>query len=365
MNRKILDKLIDPKSGKRLSILNLESNNSEEILTGLLIPKGEKYYYPIINGIPRLLIGYKNDVFNKEFSSQINKYIKDKISGKISKSERKNISIFSIHWLNINSLDLNGFSVWGVSGKQIVRDVLRIFNMKPKSWGGKWVLDAGCGNGIAAIGLSRSGAEIVAMDITEGVDRCKLFCSKNNINYKDIHFIQASVEHPPFKKKVFDAIYTNGVLHHTPSTRRSFIELTKTLKIGGKFYLWVYIKPRDLYSKTVYSINTIIRKLLKPFGERGVYLFSRFWVYPMRGYHHLRKIIGLGDPFYLKLSKRSHILVIYDHFAIAYDWHHTYEEVFGWFEECGFFYRSIPGIGTTLDLDYKTHYVSVVGIKQD
>ena len=83
----------------------------------------------------------------------------------------------------------------------------------------------------------------------------------------------------------------------------------------------------------------------------------------MQAYHRLMKTIGLGNPFYEHLSIRSHLLVIYDHFAVRYDWHHTYEEVFEWFNELGFFYKVIPGLGATSA--YKDEGVSVIGIKHN
>lgn len=362
MQKKLLKILCDPKTGKKLQITIIQKEG-DNILTGILYAKGSKSFYPIINGIPRLLVGYKNHLFNIQFSSQIKKIIKNKSQQKISLSEQKNIATFSQHWLKIHSFDKNGFSVWGVSGKQIIEDVLRIFSIKANSWNDKLVLDAGCGHGIASIALLKSGADVIAMDITKGVDQCKQYVTQKKIDKKNkLHLIQASIEHPCFNPEVFDAIYSNGVLHHTPSTKASFLKLSKLLKPNGKFYIWLYIKPKDLYSKIVYGINTVIRNFLRPFGPKGVLVFSKYWVHLMQLYHKSRKAIGLGDPYYLKLSLQDHLLEIYDHFAVRYDWHHTYEEVYNWYEEENYFFRPTLGINTTPD--YKNHGVSVIGIKQ-
>jgi 2-polyprenyl-3-methyl-5-hydroxy-6-metoxy-1,4-benzoquinol methylase len=360
--QKFLTILRDPTNGEKLQLMTFQKRG-RDIESGILFSKKGTHFYPIINGIPRLLIGYKNELFNTQFSAQIKKAFSKRGHSQISTSEQKNINTFSQHWLNLHSFNSNGFTVWGISGKQIARDVLRIFGMKPNTWKNKWVLDAGCGHGIASMALLKSGANVVGLDITEGVDQCRAFVEKKKLdpNHR-LNLVQASIEHLPFAPEIFDAIYSNGVLHHTPSTKKSFVNLAKLLKKNGLYFVWFYIKPVDLYSKIVYSINTIIRGLLRPFGNQGVHTFSRYWVHLMQLYHRLRKLIGLGDPYYLKLSVKDHLLEIYDHFAIAYDWHHSYEEVYEWYDEQGFFFRPILGISTSAD--YKKHGVSVIGIKQ-
>ncbi len=361
MQQYLLPLLRDPVTRETLKLVIFQKIKGE-IETGILFSKNGKAFYPIINGIPRLLIGYKNELFNKKFKAQINKAFHKKSKVLISVSEQKNINTFSQHWLKIHSFDSNGFSVWGISGKQIQSDIFRIFSIKNNSWKGKFVLDAGCGHGIASISLLKSGANVIAMDITEGVDQSKQFVDKKKLNNTNkLQYVQASIEHPCFAPEIFDAIYTNGVLHHTPSTKQSFLNLSQLLKLNGKYYIWLYIKPIDLYSKIVYGINTFIRELLRPFGPKGVLVFSRYWVYLMQLYHKIRKLIGLGDPYYTKLSVQDHLLEIYDHFAIQYDWHHTYAEVYEWYEEAGYYFKPVWGISTRTD--YKKHGVSVIGIK--
>ena len=140
------------------------------------------------------------------------------------------------------------------------------------------------------------------------------------------------------------------------------LKLSELVKQGGKFYIWLYIRPKTLYTRFVYAINSLIRVFLRRLSPDGVYIFSQIWIYPMRFYHRLRGMMVVGDPYFLRLSKRDHLLELYDHFAIAYDWHHTYKEVFGWFKDSGYIPKAIKGINSTKD--YKTHGVSVVGIKR-
>lgn len=365
--RKILLTLIsDPKTYKPLTLHILKSKgqgNVEDVVSGILISPGEKYYYPIINGIPRLLIGFRNLQFEKKYQRKIHTIIKNVSFPSTVKYETVNIETFSRHWNKLHSYHIEGLSAWGVKGEQIIKDIKRIFHLGSSSLRDKWVLDAGCGNGVTSIAFLKTKAQVVAMDITSGVDACAAFCEKKNVEGKErIHFIQGSVEHPPFKENVFDIIYSNGVLHHTSSTKNSLKKLTPLVKTGGKFYVWLYVKNRSLYNRTVYTINRIIRYVLSPFGSRGIYTFSYMWVFLMRIFHTFRNFLNVGDPFYLNLHAREHRLIIYDQFAIKFDWHHTYEEVIKWFREEKFSAHAIPGIDAPAN--FKDHGVSIVGTKQ-
>ena len=44
----------------------------------------------------------------------------------------------------------------------------------------------------------------------------------------------------PFAQQTFDAIFSEGVLHHTPSTERAFKSLVPLLKPGGEIMIYVY-----------------------------------------------------------------------------------------------------------------------------
>ena len=58
----------------------------------------------------------------------------------------------------------------------------------------------------------------------------------------NVHFLQADLRQLPFKRKFFDYIYSDQVLHHTKNTGTSFKYLTKFLTGSGHISIYVYNK---------------------------------------------------------------------------------------------------------------------------
>jgi len=56
----------------------------------------------------------------------------------------------------------------------------------------------------------------------------------------NIDIVQAYIMKLPFKDKTFDVIFSIGVLHHTPDTKRAFQCLPKLLRDSGEIAIWVY-----------------------------------------------------------------------------------------------------------------------------
>ena len=60
--------------------------------------------------------------------------------------------------------------------------------------------------------------------------------------HPNIHIIQADIMNLPFRRRVFDLIFSEGVLHHTPHTQSAFNSLLKHLAPGGEMAFYVYQK---------------------------------------------------------------------------------------------------------------------------
>jgi ubiquinone/menaquinone biosynthesis C-methylase UbiE len=54
------------------------------------------------------------------------------------------------------------------------------------------------------------------------------------------HFVQADAMQLPFPDSTFDAIVSEGVLHHTPSTQKAIESGARVLAPGGEFHFYVY-----------------------------------------------------------------------------------------------------------------------------
>ena len=101
------------------------------------------------------------------------------------------------------------------------------------------VLDAGCGAGLSAnalFGSRMDSIKYIGVDISRAVDEAnRLFLSKGYGNYI---LVQGDLNNIPLKEKV-DVIFSEGVLHHTDSTRSAIINLSRYLNRGGILLLCI------------------------------------------------------------------------------------------------------------------------------
>src|SRR5260370_31004641 len=113
---------------------------------------------------------------------------------------------------------------------------------QPKEcWSDLTVLDAGCGNGTLSAAAARAGAYVVGIDYSTSVERAEQHKAEfAGGNAPRIQYVQGDVQHPPFAPGVFDVVYSDGVLHHTDDTKRSFDALSRVVKPGGRMFVWLY-----------------------------------------------------------------------------------------------------------------------------
>ena len=103
----------------------------------------------------------------------------------------------------------------------------------------KNILEAGTGVGNTAFLLSlNKKSQIFAIDVSDSIE----FAYKKYGTIQNIHFIQSDIQQMPFKKKFFNFILSDQVLHHTNNTQKSFKILTKYLQKKGVISIYIYNK---------------------------------------------------------------------------------------------------------------------------
>lgn len=103
------------------------------------------------------------------------------------------------------------------------------------------VLDLGCGAGSASWPWLRSPAWTghamwVGVDISDSIDVAAELLGE----FANTHFVQADALGLPFPAGTFDVVLSEGVLHHTPSTRTAIAAAARALRQGGELYFYVY-----------------------------------------------------------------------------------------------------------------------------
>jgi len=97
---------------------------------------------------------------------------------------------------------------------------------------GKQVLDAGCGNGYLSRLLSKKGAKVTGVDVSEkAIDLAKAAVSETQgIEY----YVRSLCDLSIFKKNTFDFVVSNIVLCDLQDLKRVILEIRRVLKINGK-----------------------------------------------------------------------------------------------------------------------------------
>jgi ubiquinone/menaquinone biosynthesis C-methylase UbiE len=127
-------------------------------------------------------------------------------------------------------------------------------------WRGRDVLEVGCGLGTEAVRFARAGARYTGVDLTE-----------RSIQLVSRRFEQeglcaalrvADAEALPFDDESFDAVYSHGVLHHTPDTQKAIDEVYRVLRPGGTAMVMLYHKHSYNYYVNIMTLRRLGIRLL-------------------------------------------------------------------------------------------------------
>ena len=103
---------------------------------------------------------------------------------------------------------------------------------------GERVLEIGGGMGTDLSQFAQHGALVTDIDLSSG----HLALAQENFRLRGLkgEFVLHDAESLVFDDNAFDVVYSNGVLHHTPNTRRVVEEIRRVLKPGGRAIIMMY-----------------------------------------------------------------------------------------------------------------------------
>ena len=108
------------------------------------------------------------------------------------------------------------------------------------------LLDAGCGSGYSSellFGPYLHRVRYVGADISRAVDvAARKFSGAGLLGA----FVQADLMRLPFPDLAFDIVFSEGVLHHTPSTQAALGAIAKKVRRGGIVAFYVYARKSPI-----------------------------------------------------------------------------------------------------------------------
>jgi SAM-dependent methyltransferase len=302
----------------------------ERIVSGTLV--GQSGSYPIQDGIPRF-------------------------TARSDAGQAQTEESFAYKWTNLEGFGSGGMqekvSSWileryGFESGMTMRDY---FSRRER------ILDAGCGAGLAtstwlAPGWRRGESEFVGVDISAAIDTARERLGE----IEGTSFVQADILALPFPPATFDLVFSEGVLHHTPSTESAFKALTRLLRPGGEIMIYVYrrkaparefvddyvreqiadlppeeawdrLRPLTRLGQALSELDTVVEvpEDVELLGiPKGAYDVQRLV------YWHFAKLFWNAE---MTFEENNH--VNFDWYHPRYAHRHTEEEVRGWFAECG------------------------------
>ena len=142
---------------------------------------------------------------------------------------------------------------------RLLRQRLERNEIAPQNWEGGRLLDAGCGGGRYTVAwrMLRAG-HVVGVDVSEvGVGDARERVRQAGID--GVEFETGDVLDLPFDADSFDAVFSNGVLHHTVDWRRGIREVVRVLKPGGFGWLYLIEKPGGFFWDLIEFLREIMR----------------------------------------------------------------------------------------------------------
>jgi uncharacterized protein YbaR (Trm112 family)/SAM-dependent methyltransferase len=329
---------LSPEQRERLRELEIDPKEATSaVKEGVLYSKESGKWFPITNYTPIML----------DFPTDLHREFKERHQGKTDIFEKYGMAdgkpregelfvqkSFTREWDLLNN---DGIS-FGYTSEQRDEYVNLEFNWPPqvKEQRPLKILEVGAGSGFETLSLER-----VTRGVIFGFDLNLALVRKGHLLYANpfINTAIASAFRLPLIPRTFQVVYSNGVLHHTYSTKEAFDAVEKFRREDGVICIWVYAYEdytHGVKAQAVYLVESLtqarVARLPTFLQNLVVKLLTRHMHYKYR------KTRSLGhEKWALKDSEHA----VRDRWTPLYAHRHSFKEVITWFQEKGFRYQLI------------------------
>jgi ubiquinone/menaquinone biosynthesis C-methylase UbiE/uncharacterized protein YbaR (Trm112 family) len=275
-----------------------------EINEGLLFSE-TGFVFPIINGIPRMLLESIYDYADflkkhlpgyEKLKDSLEANNKDVLSYCVTKNKKTKAS-FEFEWSFLNAdkkdrvwhEDTSGLS--SVFSKEVGEPI--------EYFTGKKIIDVGCGSGFMTSAIAGVSRLAIGVELSRSVENAFINNKTHNAWY-----IQGDLQFLPFQELTFDVLYSSGVIHHTNDTEQSLSLIETVLKNNGKICLWLYHPQKS----KIHNFILFLRKFTKRMPLKLCFVFLTVFVFPFT--YLIKRIKNKKAPNY-----REEIIDLLDGFT--------------------------------------------------
>lgn len=309
----------------KIDIINIQERTFNDgtlnVITEAILFSDENWFYPVINGIPRLAIDsfldyeqfLRKNLSNYEERKQqlLNQY--GSIIQSVRHQNKKTKTAFTKEWSFYN---FEEDKTWNADASGMIERFLKETDETFNSLKEKIIFDAGCGNGRLNILLGENNIRNIGIDLSSHVDKCH---ERNN--WTQTAFIEGDIQFPPVLFQGFDIVHCSGVLIHTKNPELSFSCIEPLTKNNGKLSVWLY-HPRK---NRLHNFFNIIREFTSKLPINIQLLFYSISIFPIS--YLVKRMKGNRQ------NKREMMLQIFDWFSPEFRWEVQLEEGITWFSK--------------------------------
>ena len=238
MKKEVL-KYVTVNSSEDTLELTIFEEKEGHVIEGVLLRK-DGYWYPILQGVPTFLEGELRPDFSQFRDKHGLTSIPEDCGSTEQCSQRLTNITFSDKWRRFRNygMELSHQKFlfdWYCKklGLENVTELKRFYRKRDM------ILEVGPGSGFNSRFMAEHAkGQVIAADISDAA----YTTFENTHDLPNCHVIQADLMNLPLPDMMFDFIMADGVLHHTPDTKKAVSALYRKLKPGGQFFFHVYKK---------------------------------------------------------------------------------------------------------------------------
>lgn len=249
--------------------------------------------YPVIDGIPRLLLG---DARSAVVRRRADWFASDGSRGALGRG-----------WSGAGGIEdvVADFDYeWSRYSAGRTPDLDRVFDMyfdlmTPRHFAERvTVLDGGCGAGRWALAVADRGPRVIAVDLGFSVE-----IAKRNAGGSDrLGFVQADLAALPLRDGAVDWAYSLGVLHHIVDPAGALAQITAAVRSAGDVLLYLYyaLDGRSPVYRALFAAVDGVRRvtsvLPRPLAHAFAIAVAVLVYWPLARLSRLLAAVGLVGP---------------------------------------------------------------------